>query len=377
MKRLSSQQVATKIEPGQDADTSIVLIERPIAGFRDRVRGGLTLDNSGSEALGRGQLSTYLALDNPLGLNDIFNLSGNINAQHPSGDHRTLGVSSSYSIPWKYSTLNLSLSSSRFAQFVQGTTARFLSSGSSSTAEAKWNYIAWRSASAKAGVYAGISTRRAESFLDDVELVVQRRRTSTFESGVTLKQFIGQGSLDLDLAYRMGVTWGSAQEDYPSAANGGLTIRPRILSFNFALNEPFTLAKRAYQYNASLRGQHTRNTTLSIDQFSIGNRSSVRGFDSDSVLLAESGFALRNEISTVLPTYIGVDSSLFVGLDFGAVSGASAKNLVGKKLAGLAVGTRGRWKEFQFDFTLATPLSKPEKFRSRTVNPYVSLTYSR
>lgn len=376
MKRLPSQTVSTKIEPGLEPDTSIVRIERQNGSFKERLHFSATLDNSGSEALGRGQLSSALLVDNLAGLNDILSLSSNVNAQQPNSHHRSYGVSSSYNIPWGYHSLNLSLNANRFAQYVQGTTARFLSSGSSETAEAKWNYMVWRTASAKAGMYSGVSTRRAESFLDDVELLVQRRRTSTIEAGLTYKQFVGQGSIDVDLSYRMGSSLGKAQEDYPSASNGGLTIRPRILSVNGNINQAFQFAGKSLQYNASVRGQFTRDTTLSIDQISIGSRGSVRGFDGDSVLLAESGIVMRNELSSALPSYSGVDSSAFIALDFGKVSGASAVNLVGTNLAGFALGARGRWQGLLFDLSIGTPLSHPGRFHSRRFNPYLSITYS-
>ncbi|MDQ1816066.1 ShlB/FhaC/HecB family hemolysin secretion/activation protein [Massilia sp. CCM 9210] len=377
MKRLPSQTVTTRIEPGMDADTSVVLVERTAATLLERTRASVTLDNSGSEALGRAQLSGSLSLDNAAGLNDILSLSSNINAQQPRRDHRSYSLSANYSIPWDYHTFSVSHSSSRFAQFVQGTTARFLSSGSSKTAEARWNYLAWRTASAKAGVYAAISTRRAQSFLDDVELVVQRRRTTSAQGGVTLKQYLGQGMLDLDLGYRKGVGLGSAEDDYPSAADGGLTLRPRIFSFNASYSQPFKLAGRALQYSASLRLQKTSDMTLSADQISIGGRYSVRGFDGDSVLLAESGAILRNDLSTGLPSIAGIDSSAFIALDVGKVSGPSTPGLVGDTLAGLAAGIRGRWKGVVFDVSLATPVSKPERFKTRSLTPYASITYSR
>ncbi|MFB9246261.1 ShlB/FhaC/HecB family hemolysin secretion/activation protein [Massilia antarctica] len=377
MKRLPSQAVTTRIEPGMDADTSIVLLERHAGSLLERTHASVSLDNSGSVALGRAQLSGSLSLDNAAGLNDIFSLSGNINAQQPKRDHRSTSLSANYSIPWDYHSFSVSRSSSRFAQFVQGTTARFLSSGSSSTAEAKWNYLAWRSGSAKAGVYAAISTRRARSFLDDVELVVQRRRTTSAQGGLTLKQYLGQGLLDLDLGYRQGIGLGSAEADYPSAAGGGLTLRPRIVSFNASYSQPFKLAERALQYSASLRLQKTGDMTLSADQISIGGRYSVRGFDGDSVLLAESGAILRQDVSTGLPSFAGIDSSAFIALDAGKVWGPSAAGLVGDTLAGFAAGLRGRWKSLVFDISLATPLSKPQRFKTRTVTPYVSVTYSR
>lgn len=377
MKRLPSQAVTTRIEPGMEADTSVVVVERNAAGLLERTRGSVTLDNSGSEALGRAQLSGSLSLDNAAGLNDILSLSSNINAQQPKRDHRSYSVSASYSIPWDYHSFAVSHSSSRFAQFVQGTTARFLSSGSSSTAEARWSYLAWRSGSAKAGVYTAISTRRARSFLDDVELVVQRRRTTSAQGGVTLKQYLGQGVLDLDLGYRMGVGLGQAEDDYPSAAEGGLTLRPRIYSLNASYSQPFKAAGRALQYSASLRLQRTGDMTLSADQISIGGRYSVRGFDGDSVLLAESGAILRNDVSAGLPSIAGIDSSAFVALDVGKVSGPSAAGLVGNTLAGFAAGVRGRWKGLVFDASLAIPVSKPERFQTRAVTPSVSITYTR
>lgn len=377
MKRLPSQAVTTRIEPGIDADTSIVLLERHAGSLLERTHASVSLDNSGSVALGRAQLSGSLSLDNAAGLNDIFSLSSNINAQQPKRDHRSTSLSANYSIPWDYHSFSVSHSSSRFAQFVQGTTARFLSSGSSSTAEAKWNYLAWRSASAKAGVYAAISTRRAQSFLDDVELVVQRRRTTGAQAGLTLKQYLGQGLLDLDLGYRQGIGLGSAEADYPSAADGGLTLRPRIYSFNASYSQPFKLAERALQYSASLRLQKTGDMSLSADQISIGGRYSVRGFDGDSVLMAESGAILRQDVSTGLPSFAGIDSSVFIALDAGKVWGPSAAGLVGDTLAGFAASLRGRWKSLVFDISLATPVSKPERFKTRALTPYVSVTYSR
>lgn len=377
MKRLPSQLVTTRIEPGMQADTSVVLVERNAAGWRERTRASATLDNSGSEALGRAQLSGSLSLDNAAGLNDILSLSSNINAQQPRRDHRSYSFSANYSIPWDYHSFSVAHSSSRFAQFVQGTTARFLSSGSSSSAEARWSYLAWRSASAKAGVYAALSTRRAHSYLDDVELVVQRRRTTSATGGLTLKQYLGQGMLDLDLGYRAGIGLGSAEDDYPSAADGGLTLRPRILGLNASYSQPFKAAGRTLQYSASLRLQKTGDMTLSADQISIGGRYSVRGFDGDSVLLAESGAILRNDLSTGLPSIAGIDSSAFVALDAGKVSGPSAAGLVGDTLVGFAAGLRGRWKDLVFDASLAIPVSKPARFKTRAVTPSISITYSR
>lgn len=376
MKRLTSQTVNAKIEPGEEADSSVVRIERQSSNLFDRMHGNVTVDNSGSETLGRGQISTAFSLDNLFGLNDIFSLSSNINAENPNPRHRSYGLSSGYNIPWGYHSLNFSVNANRFAQYVEGTTARFLSSGKSNTSEIQWDYVVWRNASTKFGIHSSINLRTAESFLDDVELVVQRRRTSNVELGASYKHFIDNGSVDLNFAYRVGTTWGKAQEDYLSAANDGLTVRPSILSINANYNQSFSFLDKPVSLSSSLRGQSTHDTTLSIDQISIGGRGSVRGFDGDNVLLAESGLIWRNELSTSFTPRFGIQGSSFIALDVGRVSGASAQYLLGRTLAGMALGVRGQWKKCFFDLSIATPLLRPKGFRSDSFNPYLSITYA-
>ncbi len=373
MKRLPSQTVTTKLEPGPRADTSVVSIVRQSGGWSDRFHGNLTLDNSGSHALGRTQVFGNAAFDNPLGLNDILNLNASSNVEQSDPDHRSQSLGGSYSIPYGYSTLTLTNSHSRYAQMVQGTTASFLSSGKSEMAEARLHHTAFRTASAKFGLYAALSTRRANSYLDDVELIVQRRRTTYVETGISSRQLIGNASVDVDLGYRRGVPWRDAQDDLPTAAEDGLTLRPRLWTLTATYNQPFTLSGRFFQYTTTLRGQKTDDTTLVTDQIAIGNRWSVRGFDGDNVLLAESGFFHRNDLSTPIGW---MDASVYLGIDYGRVGGVSESLLVGNRLAGAALGLRGKWNSVQFDTSLGRPLYKPDGFKTENWNPYLSVTYA-
>ena len=376
MKRLPSQAVTTELSPGTQPDTSDIRILRQPTGLAGRIRGGLSIDNSGSRSLGALQAASHAVLDNLLGLNDIISLSASTNVQRPAVDHRSQSLSLDYSIPWGYNTFRFNTSQSRFAQVVQGTTVQFLSSGASSSAEFKWHRTMLRTSAAKAGVYAAVATRRASSYLDDVELVVQRRRTTSLETGLTYKQLLGDASVEIELGYRQGMPWRVAQEDSPTAASGGVTLRPRITLLNGTFRQPFTLAGQKAHYEASLHAQRTHDATLSVDQIAIGNRYSVRGFDGDSVLLAESGYTLRNEFSMPQALIAGVDSVAYLGIDIGRVWGAGAAILTGQKLAGAALGMRAQWRHLQLDVALGTPLYKPDGFRTRRWNPYLYLTYA-
>ena len=376
MKRLPSQSVSTRIEPGAQPDTSIVLIERETGEPADRIRGGgITLDNSGSEALGRTQLSANVALDNPFGLNDVLNLGFNTNAESPKHDHRSQSLSAGYSIPWGYSTFSVNSSRNEFAQVVQGTTVQFLSSGRSESNSLRWQQMVLRTASTKTALYVEVSTRRANSYLDDVELIVQKRRTTNLETGLTHRQLIGDAAIDLDIAHRRGMPWRSAQDDLPGASDGGLTLRPKLWTLNASLTVPWKAAGHELQWSSSLHAQRTHDTTLSVDQIAIGGRGSVRGFDGDRVLLAESGWVLRNELSALLKRFEGLEVSTYAALDAGRVWGPSDVNLVGHALVGAAVGLRGRHKNLQFDAALGAPIHTPDGFVTSSVVPYVSATY--
>ena len=132
---------------------------------------------------------------------------------------------------------------------------------------------------------------------------------------------------------------------------------------------------RAWQYTLALKGQRTPDHTLSIDQIAIGNRSTVRGFDGDSVLLAENGWYGRNELSTPVP-FGSAQGALYVGLDYGQVRGPSDILLLGHGLGGAVVGWRGKFKALQCDLAIAAPLSMPEGFKTAGSTLYASGTYA-
>lgn len=376
MKRLPSQRVTTRIEPGEQPDTSAVLVVRDSAEGLDRLRGGVSLDNSGGAALGRTQLAINLALDNPLGLNDIATVGVNTNAESPSADHHSQSLSLGYSVPWGWTLWSLNATQSRFAQRVALTTTTVRSSGSSRGVELQGEWLALRTASWKLGLSASLGTRRADGFLDDSENLTQRRRTTQFTTGLDFKRVLDNGGrVEFDLARRRGMPWLDAEDDNLALA-GGPTVRPRLVTASVRINAPVELAGRRFELSSAVRGQRSDQLLLSVDQLAIGGRGSVRGFDGDNVLIAETGWVWRNEASVPIALSDGLSLEPYLGLDAGRVWGRSDANLVGRFLAGTAVGLRvnqGRW---HLDVALATPLSRPDGFKTSHLTSYLSLAYS-
>jgi hemolysin activation/secretion protein len=108
----------------------------------------------------------------------------------------------------------------------------------------------------------------------------------------------------------------------------------------------------------------------STEYLQLGGRYTVRGFDGNSVLSAESGWVWRNEIATGAFT----GSEAYIALDAGRVSGPSAEELTGQTLAGTALGLRGTYKTFGYDVSLGLPLVKPSGLKARTTFLGLSLT---
>ena len=375
MDRLRSQAVHTQILPGSQSNSSVVIIQRLEAPFVDRIHGGFTLDNSGNRLLGRPELSAALSLDNPLGLNDILALTANSNVENPSSRHRSQSAGINYSVPWGYSLLSLSAQTLRYAQMVQGTTAQFLSSGRARTQQLRLDATIWRTASTKIGAFSALMARQSNSYLDDVELVVQRRNTVNLDAGLNVSMALPAGGrLGGFIDYRRGLATFGAQQDLPMATDGGLTVRPRVTSASLSWVQPFRAGGGLWQYALSLRGQTTPDTLVTEDMFSIGDRSTVRGFDGNTVLLAENGYTVRNDLSRQIDLVPGWATAAYVGLDLGRVWGPSAANLIGTRLAGTAVGLKGQHGHLQLDVALATPLLRPAGFQTQHLNLYAAAT---
>lgn len=97
--------------------------------------------------------------------------------------------------------------------------------------------------------------------------------------------------------------------------------------------------------------------------FFIGNRYTVYGFDGEYTLMGESGWYLRNEISSDIPS---INSSLYLGLDGGAVYRPGTDVLAGRTIAGMALGLWGSSPSgLTYDGFISRSLYKPDGFHTR------------
>ncbi len=370
MKRVTSQDVDLQIIPAGALGESDVIITVRRSKPWNAI---LNLDDSGIKETGKTQAGLQIGWDNLLGANDLFNIGTSTDADRSNYMRGTSGNNFSYSVPFGYWTSSISANEFKYHQRITGIAQSFISSGKTQNIEAKVSYLFHRVQFSKSGLQFRTGKYFSHSYIDDTEVLVQKRNTSFAEIALIHKHNIGQAQIYATPAYRWGTPWFGAQSDPANLTATSPRYRYALETLDVTLIMPLRLIQRTLSYSTTLRAQNT-NTPLYADQwFSIGNRWTVRGFDGESALGAEKGFFLRNEIGIPISD---TAQSAYVGLDFGAVYGDNAAALPGNKLAGFAAGLRGGMAQgMMYEVFAGFSLYNPSHYRTDEPAAGFSLMY--
>ena len=358
LKRVSSQDVKIDIAPGAQPDTSDLVLT-----VRQGKRWHVTFnqDDSGADANGKEQGGVTLALDQPLGINDLLTLGVTHDVGGYRGEKGTRGTNFSYSVPWGAWTFDLSSYNYAYHQQIYGSLHTFTLAGSSPTRSLGITRLIQRDAVGKTSLQLTVSGREARSAIDGTEIANQRRQTRTAELALIHRRYLGDAQLDLRLAYRHGVPWFGGQ--WSGGANGEPTFRYAVTTLDASLNLPFKALGTSWLWTSELRAQATGDRLYVEDYLTIGGRYTVRGFDGEMTLGGERGAYWRNTLAWPMGNS---GSSLYGGIDTGHVDGTSATAGVGgQNLSGAVLGIRGgRWG-LSWDVFAGWALSEPRGFPTR------------
>ena len=360
-KRVPTVDADIQIEPAQAAeavDQSDLVISYQ---QRAPARLSLTADDSGSKSTGKYQGSATLSLDNPLGLSDLFYLT--LNHDLGGGDvgaRGTRGYTTHYSLPLDYWMLGTTYTSSRYFQSVAGLNQDYVYSGTSENLELKVSKLVYRDAVRKTTLALSGWQRRSNNFIDDTEVLVQRRVEGGWTLSVNHKDAVGDATVEGGLAYKRG-TGDFDSIAAPEEAFKEGTSKLGLLTLDLNATVPYKALKSNFKYAVALHVQDNTTPLTPQDRFAIGGRYSVRGFDGDSSLVGERGWTLHNDWSVALGNS---GQELYLGVDAGEVSGPSAQNLLGKTLTGAVLGLRGSYQKLQYDLFVGAPLYQPSGFKT-------------
>ncbi|HFC6391151.1 TPA: ShlB/FhaC/HecB family hemolysin secretion/activation protein [Neisseria lactamica] len=330
------------------------------------------MDDSGTKATGKYQGNVTFSADNPLGLSDLFYVNygrsiGNVPDETDSSGSLKKGGTHNYalhySVPFGKWTWAFNHSGYRYHQAVAGLSAAYDYNGKSYNTDLGFNRLIYRDAKRKTHVGAKLWTRETQSYIDDAEITVQRRRTAGWLAELSHKEYIGNSTAQFKIAYKRGTGMSDALRA-PEEAFGEGTSRMKIWTASADVNTPFQIGKQLFAYDTSVHAQWNKTPLTSQDKLAIGGHHTVRGFDGEMSLSAERGWYWRNDLSWQFKP----GHQLYLGADVGHVSGQSAKWLLGQTLAGTAIGIRGQIKlggNLHYDIFTGRALKKPEFFQSR------------
>lgn len=368
LQRLPTVEANMEIVPGEKPGESDVVITRKQSKMW---RLGLSLDDSGTETTGRYQGGATLSLDNPFSLSDLLYFS----ASHDLDNNSSKGsknYTAHYSVPFGYWMLGVTGSDFDYHQTVAGENADYRYSGKSKNLNVQLSRVLHRSGSQKTTFTYDILTRETRNYIDDTEVGVQRRQTAAWRAGLQHRHYIGQATLDAGISYQRGTRWFGAQPA-PEEYFGDATALSKIIQLNAGLDLPFELGSQQFRYNVQYQRQSSNTPLTPQEQFAIGNRWTVRGFDGERTLSASHGWYVRNDIAWRTPV---PNQELYLGADYGEVGGYSSEPLIGKHLAGGVVGLRGSAFNTGYDLFAGRPFSKPDGFRTSSATLGFNLNWS-
>ena len=368
-KRIPTAEADIQIAPGSEPGTSDLVISHQ---QQMPFRLSATADDSGTRSTGKFQGSMTFSYDNWWTVSDLFYFTWlhDLGGSDP-GARGTRGHIVHYSVPFDYWLAAFTQSKNRYHQTVAGANQDYLYSGISLNTEFKLSRVVHRDSVSKTAFGVKGFQRTSNNFIDDAEVEVQRRVVSGMEWSLSHRRSWDGGSLDAGANFRRGTgAWDSLPA--PEEKFGEGTSRMRMWLLDATVSQSFSLGGQRLQYTGEWRGQFNRSPLTPQDRFSIGGRFTVRGFDGLSVLSAEHGWLLRNEVSMPVPGSLRA----YGGVDTGHVGGPAAVNLVGTSLTGAVIGLRGQLPHVQYEVFVGAPLKKPEHFKTSGSTAGFSLSMS-
>nr|WP_233458111.1 MULTISPECIES: ShlB/FhaC/HecB family hemolysin secretion/activation protein [Arsenophonus] len=195
----------------------------------------------------------------------------------------------------------------------------------------------------------------------------KKRRTTWWKLAFNHQQYVGQATLTASVNYQHGIRWFGAmpafEESRERDSKDYATALAKVMQFSASASVPFKLARHSLRFDSQYLRQISYTPLTPQDQFNIGNRWTVRGFDGERTLSADRGWTIRNSLSWVRPI---PDQELYLGADYGEIGGKGVDLNLGTHLAGGVIGLRGAISpaNLSYDFSVGIPFSKPDGFKT-------------
>lgn len=389
MNKARSKNVSIQMIPGEKRGGTIVGINNQPS---KRWWLGYSLSNDGGEESGDLMHRYKGGVDNILNINDVWSFGFDYsnrqgfwdawevfdddipdyyyNPSEPKGSSRKYWMS--MAVPFRNWSFGFDASRYEYSNEVLNPAEMFATSGRSYSLSWGLDRSLYRDQYSKTWLETDFTIRDSESYVEDVLIIANDRRTSTGTVALNHNRTLGKGIFTGRIAYIHGLNWfGATGNKVIAGDTSGIDYNFHKVSLDLDYMRPFTLKKQQFVLASHLYGQYSDDILPGAERIGLGGLYSIRGFD-DAGIGGDSGFYLRNELTwhsnpqsyKKLSKYTG-RLSPWLGLDVGGVLSDSYAQEEEGWLAGAALGLKSQgaaWLgiNLDWDITAAYPLYSPD-----------------
>ncbi|EIW9479735.1 ShlB/FhaC/HecB family hemolysin secretion/activation protein [Klebsiella aerogenes] len=308
-------------------------------------------NNFGDQSTGSELIGGTSYLYNVTGLSDLFYLAG---TGSQTGGYKN--VSTYYSVPFGYYDLSLYYSKSKSHQGIDIGAYTFDYIGKTEYFSLKGNRMLYRNVNSKLSASSELIRRKYDYTLGGTELVLQKRDMGNVRLGVNYKRNFTGAALDSTVTWQR-FTKAFGGTDTPDMRTGTVSKESQIVNLNVNYVKWLTMLPVNAYYELNFGAQYSPDNLTLQDQFTIGDRWSVRGFQNSDGIYGNKGFFLQNTLNAVTG-YKGLIP--YIGADYGQIIGKlPSQNLSGKKIMGGILGVKGAVRALEYDASVSAPFIYP------------------
>lgn len=326
-------------------------------------------DNGGNSGSGIYQTSLQAGVENLLSLGEALSTYSVITPYWKPNQH-SFYTSLDFSIPFRRFLLSSSGSYSFYAYPLRFAGNELKYSGYSASLEVRGKILAYMDNLNQISVSFGLGKRWAKNFLEEIELLAQRRNLTYLSASVDyLRYFQNGASLSLSLGVKQGIKALGSMSNFSTTQNNAPNFFYTLPTFDSYFNLPFVFGDHRLYLSSLVKTQFSRTQLYASEKMGLGGMYSVRGFESNA-LSGDFGVLNRNDLTYYPPSLKGFVIAPSIGVDMGYVADIFTPSslALGNRgfLSGGGVGIKMNYKEyFQAQIWGYKAFYNPKKERER------------
>ncbi len=362
--RLGGSEPQIDIVPGAKSGTSELIVRRLRSS--SWIRPSITINNDGSNATGRQQMTATLDIDSPLGLADFWSIYFVRDLDRPfsKGSIRgSEGYGGFVSLPYGYTTLFISGGRFRYKSVFEANGLTFPNTGDSINGSIGLDHLIFRNQKTKITLSGSLSFYDTTNRIQGIRLSTNSYRLVTGGISAKIQHRIKNALLLAEFEASRGFDALGANAANINDSSDGLIFRK--LEGRLSYQSNIKMLGVLADYSATLRGQAALDLVLPAERFSIGGSSTVRGFQDDG-LSGLAGFAFRQQFNIGLLKIFGNSTkinytrlSMILGYDAGGIlprkNDAFERGFLHSSILGLRLSNRRVYSEVAIEAPLSAP----------------------